>query len=526
MTATGTVTRLTVRQIRVGTVVLGASCTAMVAATIKGREATESLTPGLVEDLASNPALRALYGTPFDLATPGGFTVWRLGMFLALATCLWGLLTATRLLRGEEDAGHTDLVLTAPLTRRGFIHVTLLVLSAAAPVIGACVALGFIGTSQDTASSLLFSAGVTLITLDFIAIGGLTSQLFGTRRRSSGAGGLALGALFLLRMVADGSSGLGWMRWLTPFGWLEELRPFAHNRVWPLVLLGAVAVGGVAIALALARRRDLGDGIVRERDTAPMRPRLLRAPLPFQWRQTLAGVLGWGIALVATGLVIGGITSAFTQYVADNPDVQEFVGRFGLGDLGSVAGFVGAMDVFAATAVALFAVTATNRVWEDEESRRLELAFPNPVSRPRWLGASVLSTGAAVMVISAGCALGTWVAVAGANGDLNPVDALYGMANTLPAVAVFLGAAVLLLGLRPEITRLGAGGLAIVSLAISVFGPTFKLPTWALDLSPFHHLAAVPAHPVAWGATTVLIVLAVALFVGGFVGYRRRDLRV
>ena len=118
MSTTRTVTRLTARQVRVGTAVVSASCAAVVASTVKAREATEALTPGLVEDLASNPALRALYGTPFDLASPGGFTVWRLGMFLAATTGLWGLLTATRLLRGEEDAGRADLVLTAPISRR------------------------------------------------------------------------------------------------------------------------------------------------------------------------------------------------------------------------------------------------------------------------------------------------------------------------------------------------------------------------------------------------------------------------
>ncbi len=257
-----------------------------------------------------------------------------------------------------------------------------------------------------------------------------------------------------------------------------------------------------------------------------MRPRLLRSPVGFQWRQGLGGLVGWGLALVATGLVIGGITSAFTAYVAENPDVQDFVGRFGFGDLGSVAGFVGSMDVFAAMAVALFVVTCTNRVWEDEQDRRLELAYPTPVSRPAWLGASVVSTVCATLLISAGCAVATWVAVKAANGDLALADAAFGLANTLPAVAVFLAAAVFLLGVRPEITRLGAGGFVIVALFISVFGPTIKLPSWALDLSPFHHLAAVPAQPVAWPATIALLVLAAGLLVGGFVAYRRRDLRV
>src|SRR4029450_4729163 len=126
------------------------------------------------------------YGTPFDLASPGGFTVWRLGMFLAAGTGLWGLLTAPRLLRGEGGAG------------------------------GAARAPRFIATSQAVSSSALFGAGIALLTLDFIAVGALTSQLLGTRRHASGAAGLALGATFLLRMVADGSSGLGWLRWSTP----------------------------------------------------------------------------------------------------------------------------------------------------------------------------------------------------------------------------------------------------------------------------------------------------------------------
>ena len=113
-----------------------------------------------------------------------------------------------------------------------------------------------------------------------------------------------------------------------------------------------------------------------------------------------------------------------------------------------------------------------------------------------------------------------------ANGDLGLGQALAGIINTLPAVAVFLGTAVLLLGLRPEVTRVGAGGFAVGALFVSVFGPTIKLPSWVLDLSPFHHLASVPATPVDWTTTVVLLVLAAALLGAGFVGYSRRDLRV
>ncbi|HTN78137.1 MAG TPA: hypothetical protein VMK16_00575, partial [Acidimicrobiales bacterium] len=296
MSARRAVTRLTVRQVRVGAIVLSVVSATFVASTVKAREATEAITPGLIEDLASNPALRALYGTPFDLSTPGGFTVWRVGMFLAGAAALWAVLAATRILRGEEEAGRAELVLTGPVTRPRLTDLSLLVLAATTPIVGVCVALAFIGTAQAVTGSVLYSMGLTLLMLDFVGVGGVSSQLFGQRRRASGAAGLVLGATFLMRMVADGSKGLGWLRWFTPFGWLEELRPFAENRFFPLVLLGGTAVILLAVAVALSRQRDLGDGIVRDRDEAEMRPHLLRAPLPFQWRQGLTGLFGWGLA--------------------------------------------------------------------------------------------------------------------------------------------------------------------------------------------------------------------------------------
>ncbi len=49
-------------------------------------------------------------------------------------------------------------------------------------------------------------------------------------------GNAASGCLTALRVVADTSSGAGWLRWLTPLGWAEELRPFTSSQQ-PLALL-------------------------------------------------------------------------------------------------------------------------------------------------------------------------------------------------------------------------------------------------------------------------------------------------
>ena len=49
-----------------------------------------------------------------QLQTVAGFTVFKISMTLMLLGAVWGLLTSTRLLRGEEDNGRWELLLAGP----------------------------------------------------------------------------------------------------------------------------------------------------------------------------------------------------------------------------------------------------------------------------------------------------------------------------------------------------------------------------------------------------------------------------
>ena len=55
----------------------------------------------------------ALAVEPEDLA---GFTVFKIAMTLMILGAVWGLLTSTRLLRGEEDTGRWELLLAGQTT--------------------------------------------------------------------------------------------------------------------------------------------------------------------------------------------------------------------------------------------------------------------------------------------------------------------------------------------------------------------------------------------------------------------------
>ena len=93
----------------------------------------------------------------------------------------------------------------------------------------------------------------------------MASQLASTRRIALEIGGGAVALFFLLRVIADTVAGAGWLRWLTPLGWAEEMRPFAGPR--PVVLLLPVAASALLLVLAarLGATRDLGSGLLPER---------------------------------------------------------------------------------------------------------------------------------------------------------------------------------------------------------------------------------------------------------------------
>ena len=65
-----------------------------------------------------------------------------------------------------------------------------------------------------------------------------------------------------------------------------------------------------------------------------------------------------------------------------------------------------------------------------------------------------------------------------------------------------------------------AGGYLLVVLA-----DTLGWPGWVRDLSPFAHLAAVPAEPPDVPGLVGMLAVAALLTAGGLAGYGRRDLR-
>jgi ABC-2 type transport system permease protein len=208
--------------------------------------------------LAENPAVRILLGPPLALDDPGGFTVWRTGMPLLVLASVWSMLAATRITRGEEDAGRWELLLGGRLRMVDLVVRSLAALAGSATLISGAVAAGLLATGTDPTGAVVHAAGILGLTVTFAAAGLLAAQMMPGRPAATGLTVVLLGVGLLLRMLADGVPQLAWTAWATPFGLTARTAPFAENRVAPLLVLATFPIVLSGAAIATARRRDLG----------------------------------------------------------------------------------------------------------------------------------------------------------------------------------------------------------------------------------------------------------------------------
>ncbi|SFL86954.1 hypothetical protein [Geodermatophilus ruber] len=519
------VTGAAVRQVRRGTAVVAAVCgglTALVVVQYRGLDGAVGI--GSLTALAENPAIRTLFGPPVALDDPGGFTVWRTGTVLAVLVGTWAALTATRLTRGEEEAGRWDLLLAGRLRLRSLVARTLVVVLAAAAVTGAAAGLGLLLAGAAGPGAAVFGGVLAGTGTVGAALGVLAAQLLPDRRSASGlAVAVLLGGL-LARMVADGVPALGWLAWLTPFGLLGRAAPFATDRPAPLLVLALLAAVPAVLAVVLAGGRDLGGSRVAGRDRRTAHSRLLTSLPGLALHRTRRALGTWAAGLMAYFLLIGLLATAMTDFLRANPFFARLAAQAGFAQLGSVEGYVSALYALLAVPVGVFAAGRIAATAADEAAGRLALLYSLPVGRSRWAATEAATVAAASVVLAGAGGLATWIGTSWVGAGLGLGDALAGALGVLPVALLCLGAALAALGWAPAaVLPIGvlpaAGGYVLL-----VLGDTFGWPGAVRWFSPFAHLNAVPAEPVDVAGGLGMLAVAGVLALAGCLRYARRDL--
>jgi ABC-2 type transport system permease protein len=474
------------------------------------------------QSFGNNPALELLYGTPRDLETVGGYAAWRVGGVMSVFAAFFGLWTAVRIFRGEEESGRRELALAGIIARSAAFRAQLAAIGVTVAVLWIALLIGLVAGGLPLGGSAYLALATVSVAAVYAGVGALASQLMPTGRGALELGGALLGLDFLLRVVADTADYQG-LHWFLPLGWVEELRAFADPRPAVLVLPPVTAIILLGTAMVLDRRRDVGLARFASHDTRD-RPRLhlLGSPVSLALRLEGISLAFWGVGIGGFAFVLGTISKSFTSANL-SANLREQMNKFGA-DVLTPSGVLGLYFIFFVFAITLFCCSQISAVRSEEAAGRLETLFALPASRIRWLadrlGLDV--AGAALLGFAAGIGAALGATVVGA--DVSFPRLIEAGLNCLPASLLFLGIGALLVAAAP---RYGVGATyALVSVAFvwELVGSLLDVPSWVLGISPFHQVALVPAEP--FRAASAAVMLAIGVVAGGvaIIRFRNRDL--
>jgi ABC-2 type transport system permease protein len=488
-------------------------------------------TPAQREALAAtygtSKAVSALFGPAPQLQTVSGFSVFKIAMTLMILGAVWGLLTSTRLLRGEEDAGRWDLLLCGQTTRRGATAQTITGLAAGLVSLWAITAIITILSGREASvrigagPSIYFALSMVATAAMFLGVGAVTSQLAPTRRRATSFAAVFLGVSYGLRLIADAGVGLHGLIWTSPLGWVEELQPLTSPQ--PLALLPIVAFTATLASLAvyLAGTRDVGASIVADRANAREHLGLLFGPTGLSIRLMRDTVIGWWVAIGLSAFIYGLIVeSAGTTISGSAKDVLSKLGVVGTG-AGALLGLCLLIEAILIGFVAAGQVTAARA---EEAEGTIDHFVVRPVSRAAWLGGRCLVT--LVVLVLSGVLAGilAWLGAASQHTGLSFTALLGAGVNLVPPALVIMGIGLLTLGIRPRATSIVVYTVLIWSLLIVIVGGFGTVSHWVLDTSVFHHMASAPGVPPNWEANGIMSAVGVGASLVGGLAFWRRDL--
>jgi ABC-2 type transport system permease protein len=473
----------------------------------------------------NTPALVALYGRIYDPTSIGEISLIKMTGMGAAMVALLAIVLVVRHTRADEEAGRLELVGAGVVGRRAPLGAALLLSGLVNLVLGVLTAVALMAAGLDAAGSWAFGLAWMSTGLVFGGVAAVAAQLTNGGRAAIGIGSAALGVFYLLRAVGDtaATGARTWLSWLSPIGWGQQVRPYAENRWWVLLLMLSLATVASAAAFALADRRDLGAGLLADRPGPARGADGLGSPLGLAWRLQRPALLGWTVGFALLGAVLGGIVTSLDSFL-DTPQAAEYIRRLG-GQTGLRDAFLAADLGFVSVFAAAFGIQAANRLRQEEEAGRAEPVLAGAVGRIRWVAGHglVALLGTAWLVTVGGLAAG--LAYAASAGDGSQVGRVLGAALVqIPAAWVLVAVVLAGFGLVPRVSALGWAAL-VAFLLLGELGPLLKLPRWALDLSPFSHTPKLPG--AAFTATPLvgLLVVAAALLAAGLAGAQRRDLR-
>ena len=486
---------------------------------------------------------------PIKVDTPGGYATWKYG-FTILVMALWPILVGSRMLRGEEERGSLDALLSLP---RGRARVALEKLAAMwAALLAMAVLIGlltFAGGARVSADfslgdAMLFGLNLALICGVFGSIALLLSQFTQERRTASGMTGGLLLVSIVLDMLHRVIPGTEWLSRLSPVYYYNLSKPlipsYGTNPGALLVLLAlSILLSGAAVWLFV--RRDIGrtvalPGFLRlpERAVRPERAlpanawslrsiyarSLATIAVPtFWWTVAIAGFAAWFVVIVVQ------TEKQLKDLYQGSPFLKDLITKVGGGDITTNASLLSFLFVFLPLLLMAFAVTQASRWAADEEDGLQELVLSTPQPRLTVLLArfGALATATVIICVMTLALTGLTAAVTGLALDGGNLAAA--SLSMIPLGLLMAALGYLFSGwLRTAIDTGLLSFLLVIWFFITFVGPELSLPSATLRLSAFYYYGTPLVHGLPIGDTLLVVAVAVVALVLAAARFVRKDI--
>jgi ABC-2 type transport system permease protein len=490
--------------------------------------------PGGAEALALSvtpaaEAMRVLRWPAEHLETLGGYLTFHNVMLISGFLALYAALQGARLVRGPEENHSLEDVLATGWSRPAYLRDRaigfVVVLVAVTLGIGLGIAWAMaVSDAADLSGSMVTMMSVGLGALVAFALGVLVSQLARSSRTARGITALVVVALYLANNAVDTDDPLGWIRYLTPFHWVNQSRALvpgygADLVAMTLLLVTAVVLLGLA-ALAF-NRRDYGAGLwsrVGRRDATPVRRVTvqhwwLRAPWLASLREHRLGLAAWIAASAGFSALMILLQPAAMDVFEEFSYYLGMVGGAGTTPEAMYTTFI--TDVIAPIVVAYVITQAA--VWvADLEQGRVEALLSAPMSWTRLVWERLAAVGIGAVAITAAClaVIGLGSSAVGAEVSFGGL-ARAGLMCLLLAWVVAAVATVAVVAVRSAVALTAVAVYVAFAYLLTWMIPMFGWPAWTERLSIF----AAFGHPYReWPSVGSLALLFVIALVGSLLG--------
>ncbi|HQZ84639.1 MAG TPA: ABC transporter permease [Actinomycetota bacterium] len=503
--------------------ILGLAATAVFSVTAtEGMYPTPASLSTAAENINATAALVALYGKVYDPTSIGALSLIKLTAFGSTMVAILFVFVVIRHSRAEEEAGRLELVGAGAVGRSAALAAAMLTGALGSIVLGVVTAVGLGLAGLPISGAAAFGLGWALSGIVFSAIAGLIAQLTTSARAAVGLGMAAVGLAYVFRAVGDVTAGdPGWVSWLSPIGWCQQIRPFAGDR-WQVALLPlAAAAMSASVAFGLRSRRDLGFGLLPDRPGSATGR--VGGALGLAWRLQRGMLAAWVVGAALLGLILGSIVNNVAGLL-ESAQLRRYLALLG-GEQGVTDAFLAAEVGLLGAIVAAYAVAATARLRSEEVSGHVELLLSSPTARIRWAAGHIVlaMVGVAAILLTAGAMIGLAHGLAVRAVAVEVVRLVGACAAQIPAAWVLSAVVVFLFGWRPRWVVAGWGVL-LACILLAEFGKLWQLPDWLLNLSPFAHSPSLPGGSWAAGGLALLVLVVAALAVAGLARWRTRDL--